>query len=371
MNSPRTPEEYLAEIRKAEAARLTIYVGFAAGVGKTYRMLADARDLKEAGVDVVCGYIETHGRDRTAAMIGDLEVVPREKIEYRGTVLEELDAEAVVSRAPRIALIDELAHANVPGSKNRKRYHDVEEVLAAGINVFSTLNIQHLESINEFVEKATGVKIQETVPDRVVREAELVNVDLPVDALRQRLLQGHVYPQKRVERALQNFFTEENLSLLRELSLHETARDVETRYTGRRRNGVRSGEPERVMVPISSKPDARRLIRRGSRVAGRMNTEWYVVYVETPRESPQRISATAQRQISENLQFARELGADIVKLKSRDVVAELVRFAREHNVTYVVMGHSRRGRWEELWRGNVINRFVQEVGDIDVQIVTS
>lgn len=370
MNSARSPEEYLAEIKQAEAAKLTIYVGFAAGVGKTYKMLADAHDLKSVGVDVVCGYIETHGRERTAAMIGDLEVIPRKRSEYKGVILEELDTGAVIARAPQIALVDELAHTNVPGSKNRKRYHDVEEILGAGINVFSTLNIQHLESINEFVEKATGVRIRETVPDRVVRGAELINVDLPVESLRQRLLEGRIYPPERVERALQNFFTEENLSLLRELSLHETARDVEARYTARRANGPRSGEPERVMVAISSKPDVKRLIRRGSRVAGRMNTEWYVVYVETPHQAPSKISATAQRQLSDNLQFARELGAEVVKLEGKDVVAELTRFAREHNVTYVIMGHSERSRWEEFWRGNVINRFIREVGDIDVQVVS-
>src|SRR5215211_1386857 len=235
---------------------------------------------------------------------GTLEVIPRKKIEYKGVTLEELDTEAVIERRPQIALIDELAHTNVPGSKNRKRYQDAEEILAAGINVISTLNIQHLESINEFVEKATGVKIRETVPDHVVRPAELINVDLPVDALRERLRSGQVYPLERIERALQNFFTEENLSVLRELSLHETARDLEARYTARRRtNGVKTGEPERVMVAISSKPDVKRLIRRGSRVAGRMNTDWYDVYVETPREAPNRISAAAQRQLVENLAF--------------------------------------------------------------------
>ena len=192
MDGRRTPEEYLAEIERAEKARLTIYVGFAAGVGKTYKMLDDAHDLEDAGLDVVCGYIESHGRERTEARIGDLEVVPRKKIEYKGVTLEELDVEAVIERGPQIALIDELAHTNVPGSKNRKRYQDVEEILAAGINVISTLNIQHLESINEFVEKAIGVKVRETLPDRVVREAELINVDLPVDALRERLRSGLV-----------------------------------------------------------------------------------------------------------------------------------------------------------------------------------
>ena len=371
MEGRRSPEEYLEEISSAGRARLTVYVGFAAGVGKTYKMLADAGELEAAGMDVVAGYIETHGRKRTAAMIGDLEVVPRKKIEYKGSTFEELDVEAVTSRAPQVTLIDELAHTNVPGSKNRKRYQDVEEILEAGINVFSTLNIQHLESINEFVEKATKVKTRETVPDRVVAVAELVNVDLPVDALRQRLREGQVYPPGRVERALENFFTEENLSLLRELSLHETARDVEARYASKRRgNDVKSGEPERVMVAISSKPDAGRMIRRGSRVAGRMNTDWYAIYVETPREAPEKITATAQRQVAENLALARELGAEVVSLKGRDIVTELVEFARENNVTYVILGHSQRSRLEEFLRGSVINRFIREVGDIDVQVVS-
>lgn len=372
MSLRRSPEECLARLEKEDEARLTIYVGFAAGVGKTYRMLADAHDLKRAGVDVVCGYIETHGRRETEEMIGDLEVIPRKKIEYRGILLEEMDTEAVMFRHPQVALVDELAHTNVPGSKNAKRYQDVEEILAAGIDVFSTMNIQHLESVNEFVERATGVKVRETVPDRIVRRAELINVDVTVDTLRERLLEGRVYPPERVRQALENFFTEENLSLLRELSLHETARDLEARYTARRENGPRSGEPERVMVALSSKPDARSLLRRGSRVAGRMNTDWYAVYVETPRTAPERLSATAQRQISENLQFARELGAEVVVLKGKDVVAELVRFAREHNVTYVIMGHPRRSRWEKFWRGDVIDRFIYEIGEgVDVQIVSS
>jgi two-component system sensor histidine kinase KdpD len=345
-------------------------VGFAAGVGKTYKMLADAHELQNVGVDVVCGYIETHGRERTRAMIGDLEVVPRKQVDYKGVSLEELDAEAVISRSPQIVLIDELAHTNVPGSKNRKRYQDVEEILAAGVNVFSTLNIQHLESINEFVERMTKVKIRETVPDRIVREAELVNVDLPVDSLRQRLLDGQVYPQERVQRALQNFFTEDNLSLLRELALRETAKDIEARYAARRSAGPRAGEPERVMVAISSNPDVKRLIRRGSRVAGRMNTEWYVVYVQTPREAPEKISAAAQRQLTDNLQFAKELGAEVVVLKGKDIVTELVNFAREHNVSYVIVGHSNRSRLEELIRGNVLNRFIRELGDVDVQVVS-
>ncbi len=370
MDGRRTPEEYLQEIERAEEAKLTVYVGFAAGVGKTYKMLADAHELKNAGVDVVAGYIETHGRERTQAMIGDLEVVPREQIEYKGVTLEELDAEAVISRSPQVALIDELAHTNVPGSRNRKRYQDVEEITSAGINVFSTLNIQHLESINEFVERMTGVKIRETVPDRIVREAELINMDLPVDSLRQRLLDGQIYPQERVQRALQNFFTEDNLSLLRELALRETARDIEARYAARRQSGPRAGEPERVMVAVSSNPDVKRLIRRGSRAAGRMNTGWYVVYVQTPREAPEKISAAAQRQLADNLQFASELGAEVVILKGKDVVAELVGFARERNVTYVIAGHSNRGRLEELLRGNVLNRFIRELGDVDVQVVS-
>ena len=344
-------------------------MGFAAGVGKTYRMLADAHDLRGAGVDVVCGYVETHGRAGTEAMIRDLEVVPRKRVEYRGVTLEEMDLEAVISRAPQMALVDELAHTNVPGSENRKRYEDIEEILAAGISVLSTLNVQHLESINEFVERMTKAKIRETVPDRVLLGAEIVNVDLPVEVLRKRLAEGEIYPQERVERAMSNFFTEDNLSLLRELALRETARDVEAGHVARRGRGRGSGDPEQVMVPISSSPKVKRLIRRGSRVAGRMNTDWYVVYVETPGEAPDRISATAQRQVAENLQFARELGAEVVTLKGADVVAELARFARENNVTYVVMGHTERSRLKEFLRGSVINRLIRELGDVDVQVV--
>jgi two-component system sensor histidine kinase KdpD len=370
VNGSRTPEEYLQDIKRSDAARLTVYVGFAAGVGKTYRMLADARDLKAAGVDVVCGYIETHGRKRTEDQIGDLEVIPRRKVSYKGVTIEELDAEAVISRAPQVALIDELAHTNVAGSKNRKRYEDVGEILSSGINVLSTLNVQHLESINEFVERMTGVRIRETVPDRIVGPAEVVNVDLPVDSLRQRLLEGKVYPTERAKKALENFFTEDNLSLLRELALRETAKDVEAHYRPRRAGIVKAGDPERVMVAVSSNPDVKRLIRRGSRTAGRMNVGWYVVYVQTPRESTERISATAQRQVADNLAFAKELGAEVVVLKAKDIVEALIGFAREHNVSYVIVGHTARSRLEHLLRGNLVDRLVREVGDVDVQVVS-
>src|SRR3954447_26612947 len=257
------PEHFLALIRQQQRGRLKVYLGFAAGVGKTYEMLQEAQRLRKQGIDVVIGFVETHGRADTAAMIGDLEQVPRRKVEYRGVTLEEMDVDAILARRPDVALVDELAHTNAPGSRNAKRYQDVEELLRAGINVISTLNVQHLESLFDLVERATGVKVKERVPDYVLGLADqLVNVDVSAEDLRERLLAGKIYPAERIDRALDNFFTRENLTRLREMALEEIAHRLDRRRQ-EQKDSDRPSSSERVMVCLSSRsPYAERLLRK-------------------------------------------------------------------------------------------------------------
>src|SRR5579859_3077594 len=288
-------------------------MGFAAGVGKTYRMLEEAHALKKRGVDVVLAYIEPHGRAETLALVSGLEVIARKKIEYRGVPVEEMALEAVLARKPSIAVVDEIPHTNVPGSKNRKRYQDVQDILEAGINVIGAINIQHLESLKDIVERVTGVTIRETVPDSFLKEADqIVNLDLAVEDLLDRLKAGKIYAPDKVTWALEHFFKDQHLSTLRELALREVAESLE-RLTEAKAKGGGDGArstPGRVMVCMSSyPPHAATLLRKGYRMAGRLNTDWFVVYVETPREAPNLIEAEAQRHLLENIEKARELGA--------------------------------------------------------------
>src|SRR5437870_6800173 len=270
------PEQFLALIRQQQRGRLKVYLGFAPGVGKTFEMLQEGQRLKKQGVDVVIGIVETHGRAETAALVQGLEPVPPRRLEYRGVVLEELDLDALLARRPTVALVDELAHTNAPGSRNAKRFQDVEELLRSGINVISTLNIQHLESLHDLVEKATGVKVKERIPDYVLGMADqLVNVDLPAEDLRERLLAGKIYPAERIEQALANFFTPENLTRLRELALGEIAHLLDRRRREQAGGEDKSGS-ERVMVCLSSRsPNPEALLRKGARLADRLHAPWY------------------------------------------------------------------------------------------------
>ena len=367
-----SPEALLAKLKGGEKPSLRVYIGAAPGVGKTYQMLEDAHLLKKQGVDIVVAAVETHGREDTRAMIGELECVPLRRIEYRGVILEELDVDAVIARRPAIAIIDELAHTNVPGSKNRKRYQDVLELLSAGISVITAVNIQHLESLNDVVTRTTGVRVRETVPDHFLRRAdEVVNVDVSVDTLRTRLRQGKIYDVVKIEQALNNFFRKGNLSTLRELALRQVATDQATKANDyREREGLeRAVIPEKVMVAIASRGSAKKLLRVGSRVAGRLASDWYAVYVETPTEEPGRIKPIDYAALQENIRFAEELGARVVRLKSRRVADALVNFARREGITQVVFGQTSRSRWDILLHGSIINRFLHEVRDATVQVV--
>jgi len=368
----RSAESLLAKIKESEQARLRIYIGAAAGVGKTFRMLEEAHELRRQRVDVVLGLIEPHGRIETEALIDGLELVPLKRIEYRGAFFKELDVDAVIARRPQIAIIDELAHTNVPGSKTHKRYEDVLEILNAGISVITAVNIQHMESLNDAVARITGIQVRETVADSFFKRAnEIVDIDISVEMLRTRLRQGKIYPVEKIQQALNNFFRKGNLSALRELALRQVATDQAAKaHDYREREGLEQAAiPEKVMVAMASRGSAKRILRAGSRIAGRLASDWFAVYVETPKEEPGRIDPLDYAVLQENICFAKELGAEVVKLKGRRVADALIEFARREGITHVVFGQSARSRWDVLLHGSVINRFLRDVRDASVHVV--
>jgi two-component system, OmpR family, sensor histidine kinase KdpD len=358
--------------RKADEGKLRIYIGAAPGVGKTYDMLNDAWRMKhQERIDVVIGFIEPHGRQETADRIRDLEVIPQKVIPYRGIEFKEMDVEAILARKPHTVLVDELAHTNVPGSRNQKRYEDVLELLEAGVNVMTAVNIQHLETLNDAVNRSANTVVRETVPDSFFRRAdEMVNVDVTVNELRNRLRQGKIYAPENVEQALANFFRIGNLNLLRELSLRTTAEQVSSREAAyRRTQGLeQAAVPEKVMVCLSERPGTERLIRVGARIAGRLATNWYAVYVSWPGDKHNSDPETHQR-IEEYERMARDLGAKVVKIVDKNISDALIRFAQQESISHVVFGQSARSRWEILLRGSTLNRFLAEVRDVTVQVV--
>jgi two-component system sensor histidine kinase KdpD len=367
-------EDFLELIEQRKRGRLKLYIGFAAGVGKTYRMLEEAHALHARGVDVVLGFVEPHGRADTEKLIQGLPQVPRRKFEYRGVTVEEMDLDALLQRRPEVALVDELAHTNVPLARNKKRYQDALELLAAGVNVIGAVNVQHLESLNDLVERVTGVTVRETIPDSFLKGADqVVNLDLSVEDLLERLKAGKIYAPEKIQQALAKFFQQENLSTLRELSLREVAETLD-RASGMRRTGEQPGAGStigRVMVCLSSfPPRAAILLRRGSRMAGRLNTDWFVVYVETPEEAPHLIDAEAQRHLLANMDKARELGAEVVRLHAKEPVEALIDFARSHGVGLIIVGRSHLPRWRTLFKLSTDLRLVREAHGFDVQVVS-
>jgi two-component system, OmpR family, sensor histidine kinase KdpD len=373
MEEPRPSADALLErIKETERARLRIYIGAAPGVGKTYEMLRDAHALRARGLEVVVGLVETYGREETEAQVGDLEVIPHRRIEYRGVTLEEMDVDAILGRKPQLCIVDELAHTNAPGSRHEKRYEDVVEILDAGIHVMTAVNIQHLETLNDAVARATGVRVRETVPDTFLNRAdEVVNVDVTVEELRNRLREGKIYKPEKVEQALSNFFRKGNLSTLRELALRAVADEVGQKAASyRAREGLEPALiPERVMVCMSSNAQAPRVIRAGARIAGRLGARWYAVYVETPPEKPGRIRPGDAEALQENIRLAESLGATVVRVRADRPSDGLIAFAQREGVTHVIFGQSARSRWELLWRGSTLDRFLGSVPDAAVQVV--
>jgi two-component system sensor histidine kinase KdpD len=374
METRPRPEDFLEIVERAKRGRLKVYIGPAAGVGKTYRMLEEAHALHRRGVDVVLGFVETHGRADTAALLEGLEAVPRRRSEYRGLMVEEMDLDAVLARHPQVAVVDEIAHTNVPGSRNKKRYQDVFELLDAGINVICAFNVQHLESLKDVVERVTGVVIRETVPDGFLKQADqVVNLDLDAEDLLERLRAGKIYDPAKVEWALTHFFKQDKLSSLRELALREVAErlDLQATAIGGDGSGAHAtSNSGRVMVCMASaSPRAAALLRRGSRLAGRLNTDWFVVYVETPDESPTRIASDAQRYLIENIERARELGEQVRRLQAPDPVPALLEFARTHGVSHIIVGQSHQPWWKRRLGFTFVHRMLMEGGAFELHIV--
>jgi two-component system sensor histidine kinase KdpD len=365
-------DTFLRMIRRSQRGRLKVYLGYCAGVGKTYQMLLEGHRLKEDGIHVVAGLIETHGRAETARLIEGLEVIPRIKQEYRGVTIEEMDVDAVLARKPEVALIDELAHTNVPGSRSPKRYEDVQDILAAGIHVITTLNVQHLESLFNTVERVTGVKVRERLPDSVLAEADqIVNVDLTTEDLRRRLEEGKVYPRERIETALENFFVPSNLEQLREIALRELASQIDLR---RREPIEEEGylTPDQVMVCLSSAgPNSEMLLRYASRLAGKLNRNWYALYVQTPSEEPTAIDAETQRVLSTTLTLAKQLGAMVFTYKGEDIADTILRFAREYRVGHIVVGTPARRRFWQRFQGkqSIVEKLVDNADGITMVIL--
>jgi two-component system sensor histidine kinase KdpD len=349
-------DAFLQMIRRSQRGRLKIYLGYSAGVGKTYQMLQEGHRLKAEGIDVVIGLLETHGRADIARLAQGLEVVPRRTQDYHGITVEEMNVEAVLARKPQVALIDELAHTNVPGSRNPKRYEDVQDILAGGIHVISTLNVQHLESLYNVVENAVGVKVRERLPDSILAEAdEIVDVDLATADLRRRLEEGKVYPAERIEMAMANFFTPSNLEKLRELTLRELAAQIDMRRREAQGEGGGAAS-DQVMVCLSSHgPNSEKLLRYGSRLAGKFNRNWYAVYVQTPSEEATVIDARTQRYLSDTLTLAKQLGAMVFTYKGEDIADTILRFAREYRVGHIVVGRAHpRPFWRRIGRNKAI-----------------
>ncbi|MDP2313068.1 MAG: universal stress protein [Pseudomonadota bacterium] len=363
----RRADDFLALVRRSQRGRVKVYIGSSAGVGKTYRMLQEAHQLRARGVDVVVGFVETHGRDETDAQLRDLEVVPPKRVRYQGIDIEEMDLDAILARRPAVVIVDELPHTNPPGFKNRWRYQDVEMLADAGLHVICAMNVQHLQSLGELVYRATGVRVRETVPDAFLRGADqVVNLDLSAEDLIERLRSGKIYPRERVEQALASFFRPENIETLRELALREVAEALDRRQASR-------GEPQgvgKVMACLASKsPNPGRIVERAARIAGRLNTHWYVVHVRTPEDEGHRLDSESERRLHETFQMAQRMGAEVVQLRHADVVDTLVGFARTHGVEHVLMGRSLRSRWQELWREGPLFRLIRAADRFDVQVV--
>jgi two-component system, OmpR family, sensor histidine kinase KdpD len=367
----KTPEQWLEEVAPAKSQGiLKLFLGYAPGVGKTYSMLAEAIRRASRGEEVVIGVVETHGRRATAELAAKLETVPRRSLEYKGILFEEMDVEAILARKPLVAVVDELAHTNIDGSKHHKRYEDVLELLDHNIDVLSTMNVQHLESLGPTILQITGVQVRETIPDWVMQRVdEIVLADVTPQALQKRMMRGDVYPIERADRALAHFFRPGNLIALRELALRQVTQVVDRSldaYLEKEEIVEHSTVRERVLVCVSSNPAAQYLIARGSRMAQGIKGELHVLYIDLGADT----APEDQRTLNENIRFAENLGARVTKIKGKEVAESVAKFARENHITQVIFGRSARTGWQRYMYLRAIQKFLQSAPSVDVHIVT-
>ncbi|MBL7744761.1 MAG: sensor protein KdpD [Chitinophagaceae bacterium] len=364
-------DKWLARIQQENKGKLKIYIGMSAGVGKSYRMLQEAHTLLRNGVNVRVGYIETHGRKETQALIEGLPVIPRRKVFYKGKELDELDVQAILLLHPEVVIVDELAHTNIPGSKNEKRWQDVLDILDAGIDVISAINIQHIESINEDVKEITGVEVKERVPDKILQIAdEVVNIDLTADELITRLKEGKIYDHSKVQQALDNFFKPEKILQLRELALKEVAGQVERKVDYEVTAKERPWRHERFLACISSNHEmAQNIIRKTARLASYYNSQWYVLYVQTPRESMDKIPLAAQRHLINNFKNATELGAEVLQVKADNIAREIMDMVIEKQVTTVCIGKPHLNLFQVILRTNLFNQLLKTLSRNNVDLI--
>ena len=367
-----SPEALLEQVQREQRGKLKVFLGAAPGVGKTYEMLSSARRKQRDGLDVVIGIVETHGRRETMALVEGLPLVPRRRVPYEGRELEEMDLDAILARRPQLVLVDELAHTNAPGSRHPKRYLDVQELLAAGIDVWSTINIQHLESLNDVVAGITRVRVRETVPDAILDLADEVEViDITPTELIERLREGKVYQGEAGERALQGYFNTGNLTALRELALRRTAAQVDGQLRHHRRtHGIDEVWPagDRVLVCVNESPGSQALVRHAKRLADRLDAPWTALYLETARSL--QLDEAQRDQVAENLRLAERLDGNALSIAgSSDIAGDLLAYAREHNISHIVTGKSQRSRWFELRHGSVVDQLVRRARNISIHVV--
>lgn len=365
-----TVQHFLNLIKKSRRGKFKIYIGMSAGVGKSYRMLQEAHTLLRNGIDIKIGYIETHNRKETQDLLEGLPVIPRRKLFYKGKELEELDVQAVISLRPEVVVVDELAHTNIEGSKNEKRWQDVVEILEAGINVISAVNIQHIESLNEEVKAITGVEVKERIPDSVLAQAdEVVNIDLTADELITRLKEGKIYEAAKIETALKHFFRSEHILQLRELALKEVASQVERKVETEVTRSV-AAKPERFLACISSNErTAKTVIRKTSRLANYYNSKWYLLYVQTPAESTDRIPLDKQRHLINNFKLATELGAEIIKVENNNVAKAIIEQCEERSITTICIGKPHLSLFRLILATNVFNELLKKLSSSEIDLV--
>ena len=365
-----TAEDFLALIRKSKRGKFKVYIGMCAGVGKSYRMLQEAHELQKNKIDVKIGYIETHKRAETENLVVGLTIIPRKVIYYKGKSVEEMDLEEILRQRPEIVIVDELAHSNVFGSKHAKRWQDVMEILDAGINVISAVNIQHLESLNNSISEITSIDVSERIPDIILEQAdEIVNIDLTADDLIERLKTGKIYPKDKIQTALNNFFIPSNILQLRELALKEVASHVEKKVETEYVSSVYA-KPSRFLACISSNDkNAKTVIRKTARLAGYYNSRWFVLYVETPKEHPNKIALDKQRHLINNLKLATELGAEIVKVKNQRVSTAIIQQIELRNITTVCLGKPKLNLIQIILATNVFNQLLKKLSSLHVDVI--